>query len=239
MGPAPPAADEAARLLRELRVHQIELRMQNEELRSAQGELEAALARYAGLFDCAPVGFLVVDRRGAIIQLNLAGAALFEKPRAELIGRRLGALLPAVSRRKLEDCLPQVFAGNPPPPCALALSKEPAPRYAQFEVSLDPSGQTCLLALLDITERQRAEAALRVAASVYESLNEGVLITDADNRIVAVNPAFTAITGYPAAEAVGQTRRSTVSSGATCWIPDTGRGNSSIGARAGWSSPSG
>jgi diguanylate cyclase (GGDEF)-like protein/PAS domain S-box-containing protein len=59
----------------------------------------------------------------------------------------------------------------------------------------------------DITERRRAEEAIRLHATVFEALNEGVLITDAQERILAVNPAFTRITGYGAQEAIGQTPR--------------------------------
>jgi diguanylate cyclase (GGDEF)-like protein/PAS domain S-box-containing protein len=61
--------------------------------------------------------------------------------------------------------------------------------------------------LLDITERKQAEAELRISASVYRTLTEGVLITDAENRILSVNPAFTRLTGYPAAEVMGQNPR--------------------------------
>lgn len=57
----------------------------------------------------------------------------------------------------------------------------------------------------DISERKRNEEALKLAASVFEASNEGVLISDADNRILAVNAAFTRLTGYSAAEALGQT----------------------------------
>ena len=59
----------------------------------------------------------------------------------------------------------------------------------------------------DISERRRAEEAIRLHATVFDNLNEGVLITDAGERILAVNPAFTRITGYSAEEAVGQTPR--------------------------------
>ncbi len=57
----------------------------------------------------------------------------------------------------------------------------------------------------DITETYRAEENLILAKSVFESTNEGIMVTDTDARILLVNPAFTAITGWSAAEAVGQT----------------------------------
>lgn len=56
----------------------------------------------------------------------------------------------------------------------------------------------------DITERKETEARLRLASSIMESTSEGVLVTDEHGTIISVNPAFTHITGYSAAEAIGQ-----------------------------------
>ncbi|HEY0832453.1 MAG TPA: EAL domain-containing protein [Azospirillum sp.] len=57
----------------------------------------------------------------------------------------------------------------------------------------------------DITDRKRAEEELAMAASVFSNTQEGIIVTDADGRILSVNKAFTDITGYPADEAVGRT----------------------------------
>jgi diguanylate cyclase (GGDEF)-like protein/PAS domain S-box-containing protein len=59
----------------------------------------------------------------------------------------------------------------------------------------------------EIAERKRTEQALRQAAAVFENTTEGVMITDTDDRVVAVNKAFTEITGYDQTDVVGQTPR--------------------------------
>ena len=59
----------------------------------------------------------------------------------------------------------------------------------------------------DISERKRTEESMRLHAKVFETLDEGVLITDADEIILAVNPAFSRITGYMPEEALGKTPR--------------------------------
>lgn len=64
----------------------------------------------------------------------------------------------------------------------------------------------------DVTERLAAEEAQRLSASVFEAATEAIVVTDADNRIKAINPAFTEITGYTADEAIGK-RPSLLSSG--------------------------
>jgi formate hydrogenlyase transcriptional activator len=76
---------EAQRLLHELAVHQIELEMQNLELRNAREELEIAHTKYAELFDFAPLGYFILDQRGHIVQTNLVGAQLLGCDRSELV----------------------------------------------------------------------------------------------------------------------------------------------------------
>ena len=72
----PRTAEDTQRLLHELEVHQIELEMQNEELRQTRAEVEAGREQYRNLYDFAPVGYLTLDRKGTIWQANLTGARL-------------------------------------------------------------------------------------------------------------------------------------------------------------------
>src|SRR5450759_2656750 len=76
---------EARRTLHELRVHQIELEMQNEELRRAQAELDAARARYFELYDLAPVGYVTISEKGLILEANLTAATLRGVARGALV----------------------------------------------------------------------------------------------------------------------------------------------------------
>ena len=69
-------AIEAHRLVHELKVHQIELELQNEELKRARDDVEEALARYTDLYELAPVGYLTLGQDGVIQQTNLTGARL-------------------------------------------------------------------------------------------------------------------------------------------------------------------
>jgi CheY-like chemotaxis protein len=88
--PAPPPDADTQRLLHELEVHQIELEMQNDELRRARAEAEAALGKFTELYDFAPVGYLTLDRQGGIREANLAGAATLGANRSAMANWQFG-----------------------------------------------------------------------------------------------------------------------------------------------------
>ena len=77
-------------LVHELRVHRIELQIQNEELKEAQLALEASRDKYSDLYHFAPVGFFTFTRGGRIAEVNLTGAALLGGERQELLNRGFG-----------------------------------------------------------------------------------------------------------------------------------------------------
>jgi PAS domain-containing protein len=99
-------------LLHELQVHQIELEMQNAELRQARDELEVALDNYTDLYDFAPSGYFTLAATGAILQANLTGATMVGIERSRLVGQSFGRLVSAEFRPAFSTFLEQVFAGQ-------------------------------------------------------------------------------------------------------------------------------
>jgi len=99
--PSPRNEAETQRLLHELEVHQLELEMQNVELSRAREELESVLARYAELYDLAPVGYFTFDTRGLIREVNLTGAQLLGIERQLLLHQAFSGFISYADDRKL------------------------------------------------------------------------------------------------------------------------------------------
>jgi len=107
-GPGSPTPG-SLKILHELRVHQIELEMQNEELVQSREALEALLRQYTDLYDFAPVGYFTLASDGAIHQVNLAGAKLLGVDRSELIMRRFGLFVSQKFRLAFSSFLENIY----------------------------------------------------------------------------------------------------------------------------------
>jgi hypothetical protein len=159
------------RLVHELEVHQIELEMQNAELRQVRDELERSLEKYSDLFDFAPVGYFTLDDEGAIRNVNLAGASLIGGLRSRLIGRRFKLFVAAADRPTLTEFLHKVLTCRIKESCEVALIKKgKLPLIVQIEAMATASGQECRFALIDITERKKSEEALRFSHKELDEL---------------------------------------------------------------------
>ena len=161
--PRDAAAAEAQALLHELQVHQIELELQNEELARAQAEAAESLARYADLYEHAPVGYFTLDRVGGIQRMNLTGSQLLGLPRSP-IGQRFGLRVAAASLPIFNKFLEQVFATRSQQVCELSLDpEETTARTLELTATATPQGQECRVVATDITARRHAEAQLAEA----------------------------------------------------------------------------
>ena len=186
---AAPTKEDALRLLHELQVHQIELELQNEELRGSRAEVEAGLERYTELYDFAPVGYVTLGRDGSIRQLNLAGASMLGAERARLSGRRFGDFVGEADRGDFQAFLEKAFALQAKEVCELALRNEgQGPRYVQLTATAAQDGQECRVVIADITARKQAEAQVGHLAS-FPMLNPRPIVeVDVAGHVLFCNP---------------------------------------------------
>ena len=191
------------RLLHELQVHQIELELQNEELRAARTEAQSHLDRYTELYEFAPTGYFTLDRSGCILQVNQAGIALLGRPRPDVIGRRFGAFAAEHSAAVFADLLARLSnTGTQQRSELVVLDAEQRPLDISLTGCPSRLGESYLFSASDISERRQAELALRDAELRYRTVADFTYDwetwEDPDGVLRYVSPSCERITGYSA-----------------------------------------
>jgi PAS domain S-box-containing protein len=195
MRKAPNPETEAARLIHELRVHQIELELQQEELRLARSEMEKLLARYTDLYDSAPVSYLTLDREGTILLLNSSAARLLGVDRTLLDKRHLRQFVIEGDRQALNDFMERVFSSRTRASCEIALRQAGArPVFVQIEGTRSEDERECRAVLVDLSERKLAEDSLRASErrfqGLFENSRDAIMTMDSRTwRFTSGNPA--------------------------------------------------
>ncbi len=180
-------------ILEQLRIQQIELEMQNEELRRVQAELEASHARFFDLYEMAPVGYVTVDASGAIVQSNLRAAALFGKTKVELQRRRFAEWTAGGDSDVYHLTYNLLLKTGEPQVCELKFRRAGGTHFwARLEMNLtrNPGAERehlCLIVIVDISERKLAQECFDAFMS-HSPL--GTAILDEDGEYVDVNPAM-------------------------------------------------
>jgi len=156
-----PMDGSTSKLVHELRVHQIELEMQNEELLHARAEIEVGLEKYSLLYDFAPVGYFTLSDDGTIQEANLTAASLLGVDRSLLINRHFSNFLSREEYPVLIEFLKKVFENTTGKSCEVMLSGDKDnPKYVHIAgtaVKGKGGAWQCLMAVLDITEWKRFE----------------------------------------------------------------------------------
>ena len=170
--------EDAQRLIHELRVHQIEIETQNEELRNVQTQLEESRARYADLYDFAPLGYFTLDEQGRIVEMNLTGAKQLGIERGNLINIPFVTIVVESDWKGFFSHLKKVF-DTQGDTCELRLrAKKSGEFFARLDSILMKSANGvgfCRTSVTDITEPKRAEAMLLESEQRVRRLNEHIL----------------------------------------------------------------
>jgi len=189
------------KLIHELEVHQIELELQNEELLLARTAAQKASEKYTSLFDFAPSGYFTLSREGDIVELNLKGAQMLGKDRAQLINSAFGFFVSSDTKPAFLLSLEKIFAENSPCSCEVSLvNNGNTPMHVFLSGRLDEKKERCLVSAVDITERKLAEQALHESKNRFEELvdllPEAVFETDIDLNLTYINQQAIELTGY-------------------------------------------
>ncbi len=203
-------------IIHELRVHQIELKMQNEELKRVNVESETSRDHYQDLYDFAPVGYFTVSRSGLICRANLTAAALVGMPRPKLIGRGFGHFVAPESLDQWDKHVISVLGHEEKRTCDLTLKREDGSLfYARLEsIRMDATAElqaangathVVRIAVSDITGLKRTDEALKQSEeekfrTVADFIYDWEYWIGPDRHLIYVSQSCERITGYSSDE---------------------------------------
>jgi PAS domain S-box-containing protein len=197
--------EEMQRVLHELQVHQIELEIQNEELRRVQAELEASRERYFDLYDLAPVGYMTLSGQDLIMEANLAAASQLCMPRNALVRQPLSRFILGEDQDIYYRHCKELVATGEPHTCEVRMTRGDAdPFWVRLEAATGQDSQgepLCRVVMSDIQQHREMEEHLQDSEMQYRTLFEAIadavfLIHQETGRILDVNPAATCMYGF-------------------------------------------
>ncbi|MBC7962106.1 MAG: PAS domain S-box protein [Steroidobacteraceae bacterium] len=196
----PQTSQETQRLVQELELHQIELEMQNTELRRTQEEFELSRNKYAELYDFAPVGYFTFDARGVVREVNLTGSGLLGIERQLLVNKPFSSFIADADGREIfSNHLETVLHGPGIHRCEIRLTgKDGTVIHGQLQSVTADTGEGkngfILSSIVDGTLGKQLEAeiqdARKYAESIVETVREPLVVLNSDLKILTANHSF-------------------------------------------------
>ena len=162
-------------MIHELRVHQIQLEMQNEELRRVQAELDATRLRYFDLYDLAPVGYVTLSETNMILEANLTATTMLEVLRNAILKNPISKFILKDNQDTYYQFRKKLFETGAPQSCELwMLKNDGLPIWVHLSATLAQNAaneSVCRLVLVDITELKRAETEVQLKCDELQRFN--------------------------------------------------------------------
>ncbi len=200
-------------LVHELQVHQIELEMQNDELRRTQLELEAGRDRYVELYDFSPAGHLTLNIHGKVVEANLRAGAILGIDRKKLIGQPLARFIASDDQDIFHRHCQDVMKTGTRQECEVHLLGGTAGACCVYFESIALHDETGHIiqwraAFLDVSARRLAEAVVGAQRAqldaIISSAMDAIITVDERERVVVFNRAAESMFLCQRADAIGQ-----------------------------------
>ena len=192
--------------LYELRVHQTELAMQNEELRQAQLELDKQRKRYFDLYDLAPVGYCALSAQGLIREANQTAASMLGVPRSALTTKALSRFIVKSDQDVYYLFCKQLLASRQAQSCELRIvPRKGAAVWAKLTatVAAGEADDEMRIVLSDISVGKQAARALQQSEvqldCILEATSDGILAIGEDGKVIRFNKRFEELWQIPPA----------------------------------------
>lgn len=144
---------ETSKLLHELEVYQIELEMQNKELKQANTIARETADKYTELYDFAPIGYFILSKKGEIVNLNLTGSSIIGKERSYLKNSKFSLLVSSDTITIFNQFLNNIFRNKGKETCEVTiLVNGDIPLDVYLTGIVTENANHCSIILIDITE---------------------------------------------------------------------------------------
>jgi len=191
-------APDPLKLLHELQVHQVELRLQNDELQRIQASLEASVARYFELYDLAPVGYCTLGKNGEILEANVVAATSLGVTRQELVGQPISRFIVEEDYDVFLAHCNELAVNGILHSCTLRMVRQDMPPFwarLRSVGTLDGDGHPSFrMAFADITADKRLEEALQEQKDFFhqiaENLSDFIAVLDLEGRRIYNSPSY-------------------------------------------------
>src|SRR5262245_24076635 len=197
-------------VIHELELHQIELELQNEELRRTQVQLSESRDRYSDLYEFAPVGYVTLNKEGEIQESNLTAAILLDIERESLLGTNLVKFIAPVSTRDWHLHRRAAFSSGTKQITEVEMCTADGTRLAVRLEAIAFGAENrrrCRTALIDITEQKRLEEQLRFSetrsSKILSISADAIISVDENQYITSFNEGAEKIFGYTKTETIG------------------------------------
>ena len=193
--------------LHQLQVYQIELELQNEQLRKTQEDLKRLKKRYFDLYNLAPVGYCTIDENGLILEANLFASKLFRLHRKALVGQKISRFIFIEDQDKYYLFCRKLLFENP--------------EVETCELRIDQGGEEVLWVHLSVTQGQdenglninrvvinditKSKQLGEKYLSLIENLGDCIWATDSHGHFTHLSPGFQNLTEYPPSEFLNKT----------------------------------
>ena len=196
---SPRSEEDARRMVHELAVQLIELKIRNEELSRVKDELTRSLEKYTNLHAFAPIGYFTLDREGGIRTVNHAGAILLGLEQSVSPGLDFKLFVLNETSHVFSDFLDRVFASQVKESCEFTLKSKHAPSLFVRADAVALDSTQCLVTIIDITAHKQTEKALRDSERLYraigESIDYGVWVCAPDGRNIYASESLLNLLG--------------------------------------------
>jgi len=202
--------DEIRRVLHELRTHQIELEIQNEDLRQAQTEIVASQKKYTELYDFAPIGYLSISEKGVIIEANHAASEILGVERRFLINNPFSSFLLPKGQDNHHICRKRLLKTKISQTCEKKMRRKDGSVFdVECRCTTNPEldgdvGQFRAM-ITDISKKKQEEEQLRQYEAIVASSSDLLALLDKEYKYLAVNQAYLDAFMVTTEELIGKT----------------------------------